>query len=58
MISITIYWPDGLDFRVGSIAIFLVVSFIFALVTALALIITSKHLANVGLPGAVDFTWI
>lgn len=45
-----IYWPDslGLDFRPGSIAVLVVMLMIFALMTSLALIITSKNLANVG----------
>jgi hypothetical protein len=45
-----IYWPDGLglDFRPGSIAVLVVMLVILALMTSLALIITSKNLANVG----------
>jgi hypothetical protein len=52
MISMRIYWPDGLgvDFRLASIAIFFALPLIFGLVAALALVATSKYLANVGSP--------
>ncbi|KAJ5684364.1 Cytochrome P450 [Penicillium maclennaniae] len=54
MISMPIYWPDGLGItsRLGPMAILLAVSLIFALMTVLASIITSKHLANKRIPFA------
>lgn len=49
MISLPIYWPDGLgvDSQLESFAILFTVCLIFALVSVLALFVTSKHLANV-----------
>jgi hypothetical protein len=58
MISMRVYWPDGLgvDFRLTSIAIFVALSLIFALVATLALVATSKYLANVGSPPVIPIS--
>lgn len=41
------FWPDGLDTQLALVAALPALSLIFALVTASALVITSKGLANV-----------
>ena len=42
-------WPSGVDPRLMAVVFFLAVSGLLALVTAIALVITSRRLANVGL---------